>query len=182
MRKNKLIKVNIGCGKYNFGKDWKHIDSEEYSHVSSKDIFLNYFKDNSINIIYSSHFLDYFDRTEVIFLLKLWCSKLKEGGKIYLSVPDFKSMSHLYNLNHIPLHKFLGPLYGKIENNGKFIYHKTVYDYSSLGELLRFAGFKRIDIWQHNSGDNIIPFDTKDDCSNAKIDGQLISLNIEATK
>jgi len=173
-----MIKVNIGCGKTFFGNDWVHIDGKNFEHVSSNDIYLKNFDNSSIDIIYSSHFIEYFDREEIIDLFSKWYSKLKKGGKIYLSVPDFRTISKLYLEDNIPLHKFLGPMYGKIELNKKTIYHKTIYDYSSLGELLRFIGFKRIDIWNHRN----IPFDVDNDCSLAIINNKLISLNIVAEK
>ena len=34
------IKINMGCGWRNFGKDWVHIDGGDYPHLDSKDIFI----------------------------------------------------------------------------------------------------------------------------------------------
>ena len=34
-----MIKINLGCGWRNFGKDWIHIDGGDYSHLDSTDIF-----------------------------------------------------------------------------------------------------------------------------------------------
>ena len=179
-----MLKLNIGAGHTNFGEDWEHIDNINEPHIKSHDITKLPYEDNSVDVLYSSHTLEYFDREEVIDVLKEWYRVLKVGGKIYLSVPNFTTMCDLYQ-DDVPLHKLLGPLYGKMDSNGRIIYHKTVWDYASLGEYLRIVGFRRIDTWvPHWEMDipGIQPFDTKDDCSNAMIDHQYISLNIVATK
>ena len=59
-----MIKINLGCGKRNFGKDWIHIDGGNYSHLDSHDIInLPY---NNIDLIYASHLIGYFDREEMM--------------------------------------------------------------------------------------------------------------------
>jgi predicted SAM-dependent methyltransferase len=176
-----MIKVNLGCGHVNFGEDWDHIDNIDEPHIKSHDITKLPYEDSSIDVLYSSHTLEYFDREEAIDVLKEWYRVLKVGGKIYLSVPDFRKMVDLY-VNDIPLHKFLGPLYGKMDSNGKTIYHKTVWDYASLGEYLRIVGFRRIDEWHQYDFETEVLGKEYDDCSKAEINGNFISLNIEATK
>ena len=172
------MRLCIGSGKRDFGNEWEHIDGENFPHIKSHDITKLPYEDNSVDLIYSSHTLEYFDREEVIEVLKEWIRVLKPEGELFLSVPDFGAMTSFYHYNGIPLHKFLGPLYGKMKMGEKTIYHKTVYDYASLGELLRFIGFRRIDLWEHKELD----FETHDDCSNAMIRGDLISLNIKCIK
>jgi predicted SAM-dependent methyltransferase len=175
-----MLKINIGSGHTNFGVDWDHIDSIEGPHIKSHDITKLPYEDNSVDVLYSSHTLEYFDKDEALKVLTEWYRVLKIGGKIYLSVPDFGAMADLYLNDNIPLHSFIGPLYGKMDSNGKTIYHKTVWDYASLGEYMRIIGFRRLDRWTHTDDYGFksktdIPFDTKDDCSNANI-----SLNIVA--
>ena len=65
------MKLNIGCGKRNFGQKWVHIDGANFSHIDSNDISLESFKNDSVDLIYSSHFIEYFDRDEIISLLKM---------------------------------------------------------------------------------------------------------------
>ena len=159
--------VHVGCGKRNWGKRFKftdkdgnkvtayvkHVDGGDYEHLDSKDIYLNDFKDDDLDLIYCSHMLEYFDREEVVGVLKAWMQKLKSGGKLYLAVPDFGAIAGMWHQEREPLHKFLGPLYGKMEMGSETIYHKTCYDESSLGELLRIVGYKRVELWEHDDLD-----------------------------
>ncbi len=178
------MKFNIGCGPRNFGKGWIHIDGGDYDHIDSADIYLNSFKNDSAELIYASHFIEYFDRTEIISILECWKMKLKKNGKLRIAVPDFKVCANLYINGLHSLDDFLGPFYGKMKMNNKFIYHKTVYDLKSIKKLLRAIGMR-----------NIVEYDWRntqhskfDDHSQAylphmdKKNGKLISLNIECIR
>ena len=52
-----------------------------------------------------------------------------------LAVPNFEVCAELY-LKGLPFAKLFGPLYGKMQMNGKLIYHKTVFDFKSLKKIL----------------------------------------------
>jgi len=179
-----MKKINLGCGWRNFGKDWIHIDGGDYPHLDSRDIVNLPYKDNSIDLIYASHVIEYFDREEVNIILNKWKNKLKSGGILRLAVPNFQTMVRLYLEANIPLDSFLGPLYGKMEMDNKTIYHKTTYDFNSLKSILNECGFSNIDYynWKDTEHKNF------DDHSQAYIphmdkeNGILISLNIEAIK
>ena len=41
------MKLNIGCGKRNFGESWIHIDGSNYKHIHSHDIVNLPFDENS---------------------------------------------------------------------------------------------------------------------------------------
>ena len=171
----------MGCGKRNFGKDWIHIDGGNFNHLDHQNIFD--FPYENIDLIYASHVIEYFDFDEVNILLKKWYSKLKVGGILRIAVPNFEAIAQLY-LKNIKLEKFIGPLYGKMKMSEGNIYHRMVYDYSSLSSLLKNIGFYNISYWDHNSVDH----GKYDDHSQAylphmdKQNGTLISLNLEATK
>ena len=173
------IKINMGCGKRNFGKDWIHIDKANYPHIDHQDIFD--FPYENVDLIYASHIIEYFDRIEVLALLKAWKKKLKANGILRLAVPDFQNIAKLYLSEQYSLESFLGPLYGKMELNNSTIYHRTVYDFNSLKKLLQELGFNNISKWDHNNVDHGM----FDDHSQAylphmdKINGTLISLNVE---
>ena len=91
-----MIKINIGCGWRNFGDDWVHIDGGDYEHLDYRDITdLSQFEDDSVDLIYASHVIEYFDREEVIPLLKEW-KRLKPYGVLRLAVPNFPVLAQLY--------------------------------------------------------------------------------------
>ena len=179
-----MIKINLGCGWRNFGKDWIHIDGGNYPHLDSKDIINLPYKDNSIDLIYASHVIEYFDREEIPNILNKWKSKLKPGGTLRLAVPNFHTRAKLYIEDKISLNNFLGPLYGKMKMDNSIIYHKTTYDYKELKDILDKCGFININYydWRNTEHSNF------DDHSQAYIphmdkeNGTLISLNIEAVK
>ena len=132
-----MIKINLGCGWRNFGKDWYHIDGGDYSHLDSHDILNLPFDNGTVDLIYASHVIEYFDREEIVGILNKWKSKLKQGGIVRLAVPNFQEIARLYCAQGFGFDNFLGPLYGKMDMDGKVIYHKTVYDFCSLNLILK---------------------------------------------
>ena len=179
-----MKKINLGCGWRNFGKDWIHIDGGNYPHLDSKDILILPYEDNSIDLIYASHVIEYFDREEILDILNKWKAKLKPGGVLRLAVPNFQAMAKLYIEDNIPLDSFLGPLYGKMKMSNETIYHKTTYDFKELKSILNKCGFLDIGYydWRETEHSDF------DDHSQAYIPhmnkekGTLISLNIKAIK
>lgn len=179
-----MKKLHLGCGKRNFGSDWVHIDGGDFPHLHSKDITNLPFDNESVDLIYASHVIEYFDREEVVKLLTEWKRVLKKNGTLRLAVPDFETMAFLYINKGYPLENFLGPLYGKLVMSDNNIYHKTTYDFKTLNTLLESIGF--FDIvryeWRKTEHSHI------DDHSQAylphmdKENGTLISLNVECRK
>lgn len=178
------IRLHLGCGKRNFGPDWDHIDGNEFPHLKSHDVTKLPYTDESVDIVYASHLIAYFDRADIAPILQEWKRVLKPGGTIRLATTDFAQMKECYfQLKN--LDKLLGPMYGKWPVDGGFVYHKTIYDVYSLKAILDAVGFVDIRRYDHrctehpNTGDFS---DTYDDHSAAYINGVLISLNMEATK
>jgi predicted SAM-dependent methyltransferase len=186
-----MLKIHIGCGKRDFGNDWLHVDGGDFPHVESHDIWLSCIENNSVDVIYSSHMIAYFDKEEAGALLDTWFSKLKKGGILRIATPDMGVMAELYLLYGISLNSFLGPLYGKMAMNNECIYHKTCYDFKSLaGTLLKF-GFKDVQRYdwrktEHAHVDDHSrahwPHDPEAIASGNFNNHTLISLNIEAIK
>lgn len=176
------MKLHLGCGKRNFGPDWIHIDGGDFDHVVHHDLTKLPYDDKSVDLIYSSHVIEYFDREEIIPILTEWKRVLKVDGVLRLAVPDFGAMAKLYLDKNIPLDKFLGPLYGKMKMNDTTVYHKTTYDYYSLSNLLEKIGFYKVKEYNWRDTEHSM----FDDHSQAYIphmdkeNGDLISLNVEA--
>lgn len=181
------MKLHIGCGMRNFGKGWYHVDVADFPHIDSKDIYLNEFDEQSADLIYSAHMIEYLDRDAVRLLLKSWYSVLNHGGTLRLAVPDFDAMAQLYAFGRCTLSEILGPLYGKmvIAGKDKVVYHRTVYDFASLQMILKEIGFTNVRRYDWRLTDHAV----YDDHSQAylcpkgdKEKGVLISLNIECEK
>ena len=178
------MKLHLGCGKRNFGEDWVHIDGGNHEHLHSRDITALPFEGGTVELVYASHVLEYFDREEAVDVLKEWKRVLVPEGTLRVAVPDFEAMVRLYVETSASLDKFLGPLYGRMNMGDKKIYHKTVYDEYSLKALLFENGFRNIVLynWRDTEHSHI------DDHSQAylphmdKENGSLISLNIECRK
>jgi predicted SAM-dependent methyltransferase len=178
------MKFNIGCGWRDFGKDWIHIDGGDYDHLDSDDIFIKDYEKDSADLIYSSHFIEYLDREEVVSLLERWKEVLKPNGVMRLAVPDFEVYSRLYSNNEYSLDSFLGVLYGKMPMGDKTIYHKTIYDYPSLIELLEEIGMRKIRKYNWKDTEHS-QFDDHSQAYLPHIDkenGTSMSLNMECIK
>ena len=180
------LKLHVGCGR-RLLPGFVHIDLADYSHIDwQKDVRdLSFLGDESAELLYASHVIEYFDRTQAQEVLQNWRRVLRPGGTLRLAVPDFAAMARLYMENK-DLDAYLGPLYGRMEvgNTGEVIYHKTVYDFASLERVLNENGFgdvRRYD-WRKTIHKDV------DDHSQAylphmdKERGTLISLNVEAAK
>lgn len=178
------MKINMCCGRRDFGKDWIHIDGGDYPHLNYKDVTKLIFEDNSIDLIYCSHGIAYWDRDEIIPVLREWRRVLKPGGVLRLATPDFETMAKMYSLGAYSLVSFLGPIYGRMSMGNHQIYHKICYDSISLTDLLMNCGFKDIKEYDWRKTEH----SQFDDHSQAylphfdKENGVLLSLNMECKK
>lgn len=181
----KKTKLHIGCGNRDFGDSWIHIDGTEYPHVKHHSIVELPFVDDTADIIYASHVLEYFDREEVKEVLGEWKRVLKPEGILRLAVPDFGACARLYVEKNVPLENYVGMFYGKwyISEDEK-VYHKTIYDRPSLERVLNDAGFTNVKEWEWKETEH----GHIDDFSQAylphmeKETGTLVSLNLECDK
>jgi ubiquinone/menaquinone biosynthesis C-methylase UbiE len=182
------IKVHLGCW-HRYIPGFIHVDLCNMPHIdyASNIDKLPFFENNSVDLIYCSHALEYFDRDEVLNVLTEWNRVLCPGGLIRLAVPDFEALIKIYTQTG-DLKRVLGPLYGKMEidtsNGANILYHKTTYDEQSLSELLIQTGFVSPHRWNWRNTEHA----SIDDHSQAyyphmqKDSGILVSLNIEAIK
>ncbi len=181
------IKLHLGCGKRDFGTDWIHIDGGDFPHLKYHNVTQLPFKDNTVDVIYSSHLIAYFDRDEIIPVFTEWKRVLKTNGVLRIATPDFQELTGLYIHGKVKFENIAGPLYGKWSMSDKSIYHKTSYDYNSLKNTLVKVGFEFDKIKPYNWRDtDHSQFDDHSQaymCPNGdKENGTLISLNIEAIK
>lgn len=158
-------KLQIGSGKTVLA-GWFNTDIEQKENVYYLDLLQKfYFPDNSFNFIFSEHNIEHFNTKEVLHIL-LECNRvLKPGGILRISTPDLKQLIDFYLLDNslnneyckfqtdswLPLLKNCS-IYNKAFVLNDFFRnwgHKTIFDYSSLSDLLRVTGFidiNRVDI------------------------------------
>lgn len=145
----------------NWEDEWTFIDF----YVEAKDVPVKNFKsynaetlheysNETVDKIYSSHFLEHVSHTRVKTVLKNWYRRLKRGGQIILNVPDLewasreiinyengKSLSG-YFYEFTGEHGLMSVIYGSHSTDGE--YHKGGFVKSFLKELLEEVGFKNV--------------------------------------
>ena len=176
------MKLHLGCGE-RFLEGYIHIDLAEFKHIDYKIPVnnLSIFDDNSIDEIYASHVIEYFDRDEVKELLKEWKRVLRDGGILRIAVPNFEAIVNHYN-QHKDISKLIGLLYGGQTYDYNF--HHVCFDFISLKELLEKSNYKNVKEYDWRT---FLP-DAFDDYSKSYLphldfeNGTLMSLNIIAEK
>lgn len=184
-----MTNLHLGCGR-RYIPGFIHIDLSNYDHIDYvHDVCtLPMFNNDTVDLIYACHLISYFDRYEIVHVLKEWRRVLRSGGILRLSVTDFEVISKLYNEEYT-LSDILGPIFGRWDTGNGIVYQKTIYDYDSIYELLSSIGFTNIRRWDWRQ---TIHKDY-DDYSQAYLpwtgivdeeykSGTSISLNVEADK
>ena len=182
------LQLHLGCGK-RFIPGFVHIDLDDFPHVDYRSSIdrLPMFGDETVDLIYCSHALPYFDRLQALEVLKECRRVLKPGSVLRLSVPDFAALVHLYRETG-DLMKVVGPLFGRIPidsgSGRQYIFHKTTYDKSSLESVLREAGFtsSRLYDWRTTIHKDYDDFSQAYYPHMDKEHGLQISLNMEAIR
>lgn len=175
---NKL-KLNLGCGTRKI-HGFINIDTrEEVDPDIIGDITNLNYKD--VDLIYACHVLEHFPKNKTIEILKNWYDILRIDGILRLSVPDFEAIVEYYKYT-----KDLKDLYTLLYGGQKYDqdYHYNCFDFKTLSGLLTNIGFKKVQRYDwRNTEHHYI-----DDYSQAylphmdKINGKLMSLNVEAIK
>ena len=100
------------------------------------------FEDNSVDYVYSSHFLEHLAKTERDRLIAEIYRVLKPGGRVRIAVPDLDFAVSLYKLNE---KSRMLDTYFFVEDRGSyFSRHKYMYDFELIKTLLETNGFKNI--------------------------------------
>ena len=186
---DRKVQLHLGCGK-RYIPGFVHIDLADYPHIDYNNNIsdLSMFKDESVDLIYCCHTLEYFDRQKAQErVLPEWHRVLKPRGVLRLAVPDFEALIRVYQ-DYRDLSRLLGPLYGrmaiKTPTEQELIYHKTVYDFQSLKDVLESIGFTNVHRydWRHTIHKDYDDFSQAYIPHMDKEHGLLMSLNVEAEK
>lgn len=178
------MKLNLGCWTRKI-PGFVNIDQIELPNVDlvANVNDLSMFENESIELIYASHVIAYFDSSEIIQVLEEWKRVLKRDGILRLSTPDFSALIRIYETTQ-DLKDIIGPIFGKMRFENAAIYHKVIYDEMSLRSLLEKTGFTRIEHWDWRNTEHA----KYDDHSQAyfphmkKDTGIQVSINLEARK
>ena len=180
--KGSKVQLHLGCGE-RYLSDFIHIDARSFPHVDyvTQVDKLPMFKDESVDLIYSSHLLEHFRRQETERVLSEWYRVLKKGGLLRIAVPDFEKIVEMYSRTK-DIQLVLGLLHGRQDYPENA--HHVSFDFISLSAILRKVGFQQVRRWDWRQ---VFP-PGYDDFSQAylphmdKEGGTLMSLNVEALK
>ena len=130
--KQKKINLHLGAGKRNI-PNFVNVDLSNHKHIHYKRNVsdLKIFSNNSVDYIYASHVLEYFDFDEGLKTLKEWRRVLKPKAILRISIPNFESLIKVYKKTK-NIDKVIGPLFGKMKVNKKTFYHKSTYDFNKI--------------------------------------------------
>ena len=121
---------------------------------------LSSIQDSSCKTIIASHVLEHFNYSgrgearskKVIDILKVWGSKLVDGGTLYISVPDWEKLISVmlkykdsyWNIGKTPFVDVIGPFFGGMNN--AYNVHSMLFNFSFLKHCLEESGFKNVSI------------------------------------
>jgi predicted SAM-dependent methyltransferase len=183
--KKTLLKLHLGCGMRHI-PGYVHVDVLDAPHIDHRCSVDNLcdFADGSVDLIYASHVLEHFGRHEVEAVLRGWYRVMRPGGVLRIAVPDFSSVVALYEQEGLQdgFSGLIGLICGGQRN--QYDFHKIIFDESFLSFLLKKVGFSGVRRWDWRTTEhaNIDDFSQSYIPHMNKEKGQLMSLNVEATK
>jgi predicted SAM-dependent methyltransferase len=89
--------INLGCG-WHYHKDWINLDSSAGGQEVVKHNLLEGipFPDNYFDVVYHSHVLEHFSKTDAIRFIQECHRVLVSGGVIRIAVPDLETIVEEY--------------------------------------------------------------------------------------
>lgn len=175
------LKVHLGAGPINI-QGWINVDarSDSHIHLQSDGFGLQEFSDGALSEIYMCHVLEHFSFDESKEILKNMHKKLKVGGVLRLSVPDFDRLIAVYHTNENNLEFVKKALMGG--QDYQYNYHKSIYNNALLSDLLLSSGYHGPETWTTHEDFGISLGDWSDQNLSTPKGNFPISLNIKALK
>ncbi|MFA5089118.1 MAG: methyltransferase domain-containing protein [Candidatus Omnitrophota bacterium] len=175
------VLVNIGCGECNDPR-YINIDARAMPHIHyvSSDLERLPFSGGSIDLIYACHVIEHLSHQKLRSVISVWFSRLKRGGILRLSVPDFDAIIDIYQDQGKSIDAIKLPLLGGQEH--PFNYHNAIFNDGYLRKILKECGFDSVRTWDPKTA----PYYSFDDWASKPfiVGGRSyrISLNLEAVK
>jgi hypothetical protein len=142
MRK-RTVRLNLGAGEVKI-PGYKDVDRKDGAEVYPLDA-----ADESVDEIRASHVLEHFSHLEVPRVIADWVRALKPGGLLRIAVPDFETIARAYLAGKpIPTEGYV--MGGHIDADD---HHGAIFDFESLGDILRGAGLVGITRWTSEAKD-----------------------------
>jgi predicted SAM-dependent methyltransferase len=175
-KENNSLYLHLGCGDVILPKPFINLDQRKLPGVDvQSSVYPLPFNDNTFKLVYSSHVLEHFPRTETLCILKEWVRVLKPGGLLRISVPSLERIIDIYQKCN-KIENVTGPLMGGQTYDTNF--HQNVFDTLYLTKLMKDAGLTAIHTWDYRRTIHADFFDF----SQATTFEIPISLNLEGRK
>lgn len=174
------VYVNIGCG-VNTGPEFINVDAvpQAKTHIIADARRLPMFANNSVDLIYASHVIEHFPRSQVKSTLAEWLRILKPGGVLRFGVPDFDQLIRIYQKSGNDIDSIVNQLMGQ---DGEWDDHHTIWNRAYAEKILKEVGYAHVRAWDYTKADH---HDFTDKTSRMyEAGGEKIpfSLNLEAVK
>ena len=139
------LKVHLGSGEINL-QGWINVDARKFKHTHfvSQGFNLDKFKDSTLSEVYFCHVLEHFSFNDSNKLINQIYNILEPEGLIRISVPDVEKLIELYK-NQKKLDVIKKAIMGGQNYPNDF--HKSIYDFEELKNLLEKNNFKDIKTW-----------------------------------
>ncbi len=156
---DETIKLNIGSFVYMFYYGWVNIDilDVQQEGVTNGHIFHQHdvrngleYDENTVNLIYTSHFLEHLTPEEGLTFLKEAYRVLRKGAIIRVIVPDAKLLIKKYQEGKLDEYDSLNPIVAKSRTEAERLrallwdHHQSLYDAKALDHTLKMAGFQNV--------------------------------------
>jgi predicted SAM-dependent methyltransferase len=89
--------LNLGCGMH-YHRDWINVDTVAWGAGIEVCNLVNGipFKDSSMDVVYHSHVLEHFSKSDAEFFMKECFRVLKKGGILRVAIPDLEKIATEY--------------------------------------------------------------------------------------
>lgn len=180
-----MKRLHVGSGRCILPQSEGWTNCDLFDHTQA-DVYADMtalpFERESFDLLYCGHCLEHVHRRCVLSTLAHWKELLKPGGTLRIAVPDFEACCEWYNKTK-DLKSLIGLMFGGQTHPRNT--HHIIFDRRTLTEALDKVGFINVRTWDWRTTDHA----KFDDYSQAylpthldKVNGMLVSLNLEATK